>query len=136
MCVCIYIYIFFLLVFIFLALPRIRSLLIDSGDSWIHLLLDLKANVFFWFTKYMCVSVSENVCVYEREIRKNQEGLLDFIKRLFGIIQYMMKCFCVAVDMTHHSHVYFQWLNHAGIPEVIPTWFIVDMLNMFLHVPC
>ena len=70
MCVYIYIYIFFFftfLVFIFLALPRIRSLLIDSGDSWIHLLLDLKANVFFWFTKYMCLSVSENVCVCMRE---------------------------------------------------------------------
>lgn len=61
----------------------------------------------------------------------NQEGLLNFIKCLFDI-QYMMKCFCVAIDMTHHSNIYFQWwLNHAGIPEVIPTWFIVDMLNMF-----
>ena len=44
----VYIYIFFtFLMLIFLALPRIISVLIDSGDSRIHLLLDLKANVFF-----------------------------------------------------------------------------------------
>ena len=86
----------------------------------------------------MSVCVCVCVCVYEREreIRMNQEGLLNFIKCLFGIIQYMMKCFGVAVDMTHHSNIYFQWLNCAGIPEVIALWFIVDMLNMFLHVPC
>lgn len=75
------------------------------------------------------------MCVYEREIRKNQEGLLDFIKCLFGIIQYMMKCFCVAIDMTHHSNIF---------PVVEPCWHSrgdpymvhIDMLNMFLHVPC
>ena len=84
----------------------------------------------------VCVCVCVCVCMREREIRMNQEGLLNFIKCLFGIIQYMMKCFGVAVDMTHHSNIYFQWLNCAGIPEVIALWFIVDMLNMFLHVPC
>ena len=49
--------------FIFVALPRTISMLNDSIDGRILMLLDLKANVFFWFTKCMCIYLCVRMCV-------------------------------------------------------------------------